>query len=541
VQVVYPGGVDEPGSRDIDIESHLNFPRDTSGVIPFAYYNFQHDIGSVLGVPAFNLITQPQKQRFREIMAYWSHYLGVQFVEVPDANVTSADPAYRGNFTLATGDMRAIGGSVASGISGVAGGFQAILSSSFDWGSSEHGGLYFQVAAQLVGHLMGLGYAGELPPYTLIGQRIAESTPGVPNWEHVFPGDADITLGQYLHPPVGNDINMYKFALDKDGVLNIETFAQRIRDVNPGLDPSKLDTVISVYDSNKRLIARNDDYFGHDSFVELSLKADTYYIGITSTGNTDFDPTIPDTGLGGTTQGGYQLRLTFKPVQTVGIKDTSGTLLDGDDDGVAGGVHSFWFNASTTNANNPGVVANTLYVDKTTTGTTGTVGSLARPYAKISDALGAATPGTIVRVVGNGGADANLATVADNQSYNIGFDNLNRPLSDGSKLDVPEGVTLISMPVPSSNCAPRTSKWARPRSASIAAAGRCKCWERRKRTLQGPTLEVSTSPRTTTLSSAPIPTRPRGHSQAATGAVWCSATTPPWVLPRKSSLPKASS
>ncbi len=55
------------------------------------------------------------------------------------------------------------------------------------------------------------------------------------------------------------------------------------------------------------------------------------------------DPTIQDTGLGGTSQGAYDLKLNFRPQVDTSIIDTTGVALDGDLDGIAGGVHNFWF------------------------------------------------------------------------------------------------------------------------------------------------------------------------------------------------------
>ena len=46
-------------------------------------------------------------------------------------------------------------------------------------------------------------------------------------------------------------------------------------------------------------------------------------------------------------------------------------------------------------------------------------------------------------MVGNGGADNNVKTVADDQAYQIGLDIFNNPLSDGATLNVPKGATLM--------------------------------------------------------------------------------------------------
>ena len=157
--------------------------------------------------------------------------------------------------------------------------------------------------------------------------------------EEVFPGDADIIHGQYLYRPESNDIDLYRFELTETGLFTAETIAER----QP--DSSTLDTVLTMYredDTGQRqLIARNNDYFSDDSYIQLVLTPGIYYIAVTSTGNTAFDPTVEDTGFGGTTQGAYDLRLAFRPEVTSAIVDADTlfdnvtpmpTLFDGDAD-----------------------------------------------------------------------------------------------------------------------------------------------------------------------------------------------------------------
>ncbi|MEJ7591906.1 MAG: hypothetical protein WKF77_10180 [Planctomycetaceae bacterium] len=82
----------------------------------------------------------------------------------------------------------------------------------------------------------------------------------------------------------------------------------------------------------------------------------------------------------------------------------------------------------------------------------GANGSEAMPFGRINEATAVATAaanagitGKIIRVVGNGGADSNIATTADTRPYQIGVDSSTAatPLQDGSSLEVPKGTTLM--------------------------------------------------------------------------------------------------
>jgi hypothetical protein len=433
VTTLYPGGNNEPGTRTISPQLHVGNTPGTGDLAPIKY-NFKQNVGTVLGAPATNSIrTSPEQlRRVREVLSYYSYYLGVEFVETEDEG-----------WTIATSDIRVVNPDVLpNAVRGLAGNNLVVMSNSFEWGDNEAGGDFFVTAMHGIGTLLGLGDTYELPALAVQGTGVAlqDTTSG----EGVFPGDSDILLGQYLHPPVGNDIDVYRFALPRAGQLNLETFAQRLT----GLSSTEfqLDSVITVFDSSGKLIARNDDYYGNDSFLQLQLNTGTYYVVVTSTGNTNFDPTIENTGFGGTTHGRYELKLTFTPTAPSGIRDTANTLLDGDGDGAPGGANNFWFRVAPNenlDADPEPEVIHTLIVDKAATGTSGLLGSLTNPYRTIAAALGDTEAGDIVRIVGNGGADGNLATIADNLSYNVGFDNLGNALSDGSKFEVPRGVTVM--------------------------------------------------------------------------------------------------
>ena len=61
----------------------------------------------------------------------------------------------------------------------------------------------------------------------------------------------------------------------------------------------------------------------------------------------------------------------------------------------------------------------------------------------VSGSAGLMSGENLVRVLGNGGLDANAATLSDNRPYLVGTDSANRPLADGNGVQVPQGTTLM--------------------------------------------------------------------------------------------------
>ncbi|HVU85765.1 MAG TPA: NF038122 family metalloprotease [Pirellulales bacterium] len=478
--LLYPGGVTDPGQQNqpaptssdtpmtgqipaidtIDDSNHFYSSPNidpSSGVSPQAtfgpdsaasgittlYYNFRAIYGTdPLGNPLINQITAQQEQDVRDIFTLWGHYLGVQFVETATQGLT-----------IATGDTRAVASYIpVTSLNGIEGLSQitgddntvttipvAIVSNLTDWGASEYGGAYFQQAMQQIGHYLGLNQSNDLPGLQVMGSSgAATDTSGNPitnTPEPVLPGNFDIMDGQYLYRPDGSDINVYSFSLEHSGTFSAETIAQRAP------VSSLLNTVLTLYDSSGNMIARNDDYFGSDSYINVPLQSGQYYIVVTSTGNTDFNPNVPLSGNGGTTQGFYDLRLSFNPIPPdKQLTDIGGQALDGDLDGIAGGDFNFWFQV--------GDSSNTIFVDKTAAA--GGNGSLTSPFNNLATALTAATSlsagGTkevILRIEGNGGADGNVSTLGDDVAYEIGRNSLGNPLSDGTTFNVPKGVTVM--------------------------------------------------------------------------------------------------
>ncbi|HEY2252854.1 MAG TPA: hypothetical protein VGH74_17405, partial [Planctomycetaceae bacterium] len=216
---------------------------------------------------------------------------------------------------------------------------------------------------------------------------------------------------------------------------------------------------------SRTIISRNDNYFGTDSFVNLHLAAGNYYVVVSAAGNTNFDPSIADSGFGGRTDGDYQLKMNFTPdpvgasystLNDAGLPNAAGSggvALDGDGQNMPGGTFNYWFQSTSAGPGTQATVTgNTIFVDKANFADNNQDGSIADPYSTISQALQAATnfesnssPGTItiIRIAGNGGGDANAATTGDSLAYLVGFDTQGNPQQDGSTFIVPQNVTVM--------------------------------------------------------------------------------------------------
>ncbi len=478
-----PGTGDEPGHRDIPvgIESHGmpdSFVDPASGMTIYPY-NFQDFYGTdPQGNTLHNAITEEQKQRAREIFTLFSLNAGIRFVETADQGLT-----------VVTGDVRAVSpGIPPNAVGGICGGGLAVMNSTLDWGQSEYGGGWFSTAMHEIGHAIGLGHAYDVPSVMGGGESGTVGSIG----ENVLPYDYDYVHINVLYPKTGSDIDVYKFSLDTAGTFSAQTIVAR----QGQAAKSELDTVLTLYKEVagvRTLVARNDDYYGRDSFVGLDLQAGIYFLAVTSTGNTAFNPAVNDSGYGGRSDGAYDLKIDFTPISDVAntIVDATGTAIDGDRDGKVGGAFNFWFNtaasagtiwvdkagvntsasivtgsptvtvASTadlvvgrvvvgvgipsgaTVASIVGPTQFTLSKNATATNATAglTFGTLSSPYRTITAALAAVTPSTrIIRILGNTGNDA---STLDDKPYLIGTALSGTALADGATFNVPKGVTVM--------------------------------------------------------------------------------------------------
>lgn len=355
----HPGGTDEPGHRDIQKEVHIG-SSGTTPTVPSAIrrvaYRFPSSIG---GFP--NQITQEERRIVRGIFEIMADVSGYEFVE-----------STTGGLMIGKTDLRAFDPSLGpdSGVAGLGGGAGAIVNAALYQDSNRvFGDGFTSVMWHEIAHSLGLGHSYELP--SLMGQGTGTD---------ILLGDHDRVHLQRIVPPNSTDIDLYRFEVAEAGTATLETFAERLP------DPSLLNTVLTVYreaeDGSHEIVARNDRYFGNDSWLELSLEPGVYFVGVSSTGNDDYDPNVPDSGFGGTTDGDYELQLSFRADRGASLRDADGTAIDGGGEGTPGGTHSFWFQA--------GETATTIFVDRANDSVAGTVdgdGSLADPYDTLRAAL----------------------------------------------------------------------------------------------------------------------------------------------------------
>ncbi|HND55067.1 MAG TPA: pre-peptidase C-terminal domain-containing protein, partial [Pirellulaceae bacterium] len=312
----YPGAEDEPGHREIQPESHYINGPDTAG-IPTQAYNFQSAYGTdPFGNTLNNQITDEQKQRAREIFELYSRISGIRFYETASSG-----------FTIATGDLRAIDPTIPTGVGGILGladnkTNRAIMDALEPW-SDAFGGDWMETAMHEIGHLLGMKHTYDLPNAIMgdiNGTSNGSTTYAATAQESIWPLDGDVVHMQHLYRPEVRDVDMYRFTVPvgTTGSLAIETFADRlqIKTTANGI----LDTQLRLYrelpDGTRELIAQNDDYFGDDSFIGIdSIDAGNYFIGVTAKG-TEFDPKVADSGLGGQSEGKYELRVNFRPAAT---------------------------------------------------------------------------------------------------------------------------------------------------------------------------------------------------------------------------------
>ena len=116
--------------------------------------------------------------------------------------------------------------------------------------------------------------------------------------------DGDRTIGT-------NDVDMYRFEVQGEGNVTL--------DLASPID--QLDSYLRLFDENGQELAADDDSgVGFGSRITHQLKSGNYYVGVTSSGNFEFDPTKEGNAIGGINEGSYELSFNFD------FFDADGTL-----------------------------------------------------------------------------------------------------------------------------------------------------------------------------------------------------------------------
>ena len=114
-----------------------------------------------------------------------------------------------------------------------------------------------------------------------------------------------------------NDVDLFAFELNEGETLSA--------DVNAAIIGSSLDAVVTIFDSNGDLLVQQEDnsfeqdgetVTERDPFLLFTASEDgTYYVGVSSSGNLDYDPTDAGSGIG-SSFGAYNVQFTLDDGET---------------------------------------------------------------------------------------------------------------------------------------------------------------------------------------------------------------------------------
>ncbi|MEM7760525.1 MAG: DVUA0089 family protein, partial [Cyanobacteria bacterium P01_A01_bin.40] len=116
-----------------------------------------------------------------------------------------------------------------------------------------------------------------------------------------------------------NDVDFYSFQVVSPGIIEIELTSNLFA-------PDDFDSYLQLFDSSGTQLAANDNIAVNNTFsqIEVSLDPDTYFVGISGSNNTNYDPNEAGTGTAGDT-GSYTLEFNYRN------SETNDLLINNDD------------------------------------------------------------------------------------------------------------------------------------------------------------------------------------------------------------------
>jgi hypothetical protein len=123
------------------------------------------------------------------------------------------------------------------------------------------------------------------------------------------------------------DVDLYRLELAGGEVLTVDIDAETLP------TPSLLDSYLRLFDANGRQLARNDDAGGSwDSFLTFTAPTSgTYYVGVSSYGNSRYDATREGSGRRGRTRGEYMATISVATTATNDSGADVGRTVDAGD------------------------------------------------------------------------------------------------------------------------------------------------------------------------------------------------------------------
>ncbi|MCK4685959.1 MAG: PPC domain-containing protein, partial [Pirellulales bacterium] len=121
------------------------------------------------------------------------------------------------------------------------------------------------------------------------------------------------------------DVDIYQVDLAAGDTIVVDVDARSLS------SPSRLDSFLRLFDSDGRQLARNDDANGSlDSFLSYDVQTEgTYFVGVSSYGNSRYRPTREGSGRRGHTTGRYEA--TFSRIALSDGDGDDGGILDAGD------------------------------------------------------------------------------------------------------------------------------------------------------------------------------------------------------------------